>query len=199
MKRLLNVLLLLAMAMAASAQVSWNVSGGVGMAFPSFEQKSNAGVAAKLSVGCEIPLSSNISFIPTAGLEFMEADFIGLNEYYNWEIRTYEPRYNVEALRISRPMVSLLFGYRVPIGSTDCSIMAELGPYVGYTFEEFLGNDGSVNAGIDAGVYFEYRRFIMGVNLEYDFTKTELNPHWHYIGDLEFTNRVAFFNIGYKF
>lgn len=174
------------------------------MAFPSFEQKSNAGVAAKLSVGCEIPLSSNISFIPTAGLEYMKADYIRLFSYDNpyWGNSDTQYEYKVKGLRISRPMVSLLFGYRMPVG-TDYSVVAKLGPYVGYVFEDFFGNDGGVNVGIDAGVDFEYRHFMIGLSLEYDFMKTNLGSSWsygwHHIGDLEFTNRAAFFNIGYKF
>lgn len=200
MKRLLNVLLLLAVAMAASAQISWNVRGGVGMAFPSFEQKSKAGIAAKFDVGCEIPLSSNISFMPSVGLEYMAAEFISWDERYNRLPNgdyAYTPHYDVSEANISRPIASLLFGYRVPIGTTDCSLMAKLGPYVAYAFTDFFNSGMSVDVGVGIGVDFEYRRFIVGASLEYGFVKDHY-PYGHHLQE-DYTNRAAFFNIGYKF
>lgn len=203
MKRLLNVLLLLAMAMAASAQISWNVRGGVGMAFPGVEQKSKAGVAAKIGVGCEIPLSSNISFMPAAGLEYMEAEYITLVKNYAYsyiaQTSSVSEYYTIKDLHRSRVITSLQFGYRLPIG-TNCGLVAKLGPYAGIAFERLLEEAETFDAGIDVGVDFEYKRFVVGVNLEYSFVKTEFHDYDY--GDIikdKYTNRAAFLNFGYRF
>lgn len=209
MKKLLSSMVVMLVSLAASAQITWNVKlgGGIAMCTGDVENTKNIFVG-KVGVGFEMPLSHSLSLMPS--LEFAikgtKTSFDGYDyewdEYYNFE-ETFTPMY------IQLPVVC---AYRLNL-NTDWNIVLKAGPYFAYgikgdyklkeknsgessdNYDLFSDGDAKrLDIGIDAGIDFEYHRFVIGLEYEKGFTSFASSD-----SDVDIFNQAAYLTVGYKF
>lgn len=207
MKKLFTIMLVLIVSLTASAQITWNVKlgGGFAMCTGDVENTKNIFVS-KVGVGLEMPLSHSLSLMPS--LEFAikgtKTSFEGYayDEYYNLE-ETFTPMY------IQLPVVC---AYRLNL-NTDWNIVFKAGPYFAYgikgdyklkeknsgessdNFDLFSDGDAKrFDIGIDAGIDFEYHRFVIGLEYEKGFSSFAASG-----SDSDIYNQAAYLTVGYKF
>ena len=207
MKKLFTIMLVLIVSLTASAQITWNVKlgGGFAMCTGDVENTKNIFVS-KVGVGLEMPLSHSLSLMPS--LEFAikgtKTSFEGYayDKYYNLE-ETFTPMY------IQLPVVC---AYRLNL-NTDWNIVFKAGPYFAYgikgdyklkeknsgessdNFDLFSDGDAKrFDIGIDAGIDFEYHRFVIGLEYEKGFSSFAASG-----SDSDIYNQAAYLTVGYKF
>lgn len=195
MKRLLSLVCVSMLAIAASAQITWNAKAGAGLAtlWGSDADGAKPHFVAKAGVGIEKPLSANWSLMPSfevawKGFKIDESNFEATADFLYLQI----------------PIVA---AYRLNL-SSDWNMTLKAGPYVAYavydhykSLESYGGwsksSSGSTDikkfdAGIDVGVDFEYHRFVFGVEGEMGFLSL--------VGSEAKINNLAFYaTVGYKF
>lgn len=172
MKRLLSLVCVAMLAIAASAQITWNAKGGVGIAtlWGSDAEGSKTHVVAKAGVGIEYPLSSNLSLMPS--LEFA---WKGCKLNYDGALTG-----TLDLYYLQIPVVA---AYRFNVADA-WNITLKAGPYVAYAITDHFKYESEwgisesgraeaekFDAGIDAGIDFEYHRFVFGVEAEMGFLK----------------------------
>lgn len=192
---------------AATAQVTWNVKGGVGIAANITDADVNTKnkMVAKFGIGAEKQFSPDLSLMPS--LEFA----------------TKGGRYGLknidgeEELTLYYLQLPVLLAYR--FNAADyLNITAKAGPYLAYALSgrlrhgyNYAGNyyeskidifDRNLSGitktakrfdvGLDAGVDFEMRRFVLG--LEYEVGLMSMAPN-----DRTIDNQAVYLTIGYKF
>lgn len=164
MKKLFCLICVAMFAVTASAQVTWNMKGGFGVAtcYGSDTDGLKSHLVGKIGAGLEYPLSSNVSLMPS--LEFawkgteqkIDGDKLTLDLYYL--------------------QVPVVFAYRINLADAWNTTL-KAGPYFAYAVSDKLkyGSDSwsadvkKFDAGLDAGVDFEYHRFVFGVEAEMGF------------------------------
>lgn len=184
MKRILSLVCVMMLAIAASAQITWNAKGGLGVAtmWGSGNEISKTHIVAKAGVGIEYPLSSNLSLMPS--LEFA------------WKgCKLFE----TGTLDLYYLQVPVVLAYRFNVADA-WNITVKAGPYVAYAISDHYkfdsGDSGSIgakkfDAGLDAGIDFEYHRFVFGVEAEMGFLK---------LTSVDYIKNLAFYGtIGWKF
>ncbi|MBQ9231438.1 MAG: PorT family protein [Prevotella sp.] len=191
MKRILSLVCVMMLTIAASAQITWNAKGGLGVAtlWGSDNEGSKTHIVAKAGVGIEYPLSSNLSLMPS--LEFA---WKGCKLRYGDELDGTLDLYYLQ--------VPVVLAYRFNVADA-WNITVKAGPYVAYAisdhfkYESAWGSEsGSADAekfdaGIDAGIDFEYHRFVFGVEAEMGFLKLT--------SDADIKNLAFYGTIGWKF
>lgn len=170
MKKLFSLICVAMFAVTASAQVTWNMKGGFGVAtcYGSDVEGLKTHLVGKIGFGLEYPISSNVSLMPS--LEFAwkgteqknDGDKLTLDLYYL--------------------QVPVVFAYRVNLADA-WNMTLKAGPYAAYAVSDKIkyesnygGYEGSsevkkFDAGLDAGIDFEYHRFVFGVEAEMGFLK----------------------------
>lgn len=133
MKKLLFLVVMLVLTINSSARVIWNVKAGAGVS-GCFSNSEGTGFAAKLGVGAEVPLSSNLSLMPT------------LEGVYD------EGRFNT--LWIQLPVD---LGYRIWLGGLT-NLVLKAGPNVAISVEQEV-----YSAGENIGVNFEISHLVFGI------------------------------------
>ena len=173
-----------AMTMASSAQITWNVKAGVGAAtvWGSDADDAKLHLVGKAGVGLEKPLSANWSLMPS-----LEIAWKGL-KYNDYDA-------NIDILYVQIPIVA---AYRTNL-STDWNLTFKAGPYFAYSVYDhfkvsrYIGTnelDKKFDAGLDVGLDFEHHRFVFGVEAEMGFLK---------LADDDIKNLAFYATIGYKF
>lgn len=212
MKRLLGLVCGVMLTIAASAQITWNVKAGGGIATMWGGDLENVKphVVAKIGVGLEKPFSSNFSLMPS-----IEVAWKGVkNSFTDYEWNYYVDDYfvidyteNVDLLYIQIPVVA---AYRFNI-SDNWNLTLKGGPYVAYNIynhykvdlsmydinydSESVSNKMDIkkfDAGLDVGIDIEYHRFVFGVEGEMGFLSL-------LGGDAKVNNLAFYATIGYKF
>lgn len=206
MKKLFSLICVAVFAITASAQITWNVKGGVGLAtcYGDVDDMKNHFVG-KIGAGIEKPLSSNWSLMPSLELA--------------WKGSEYEDGDNDEAIKetldifyIQMPIVA---AYRINLNDS-WNLTLKAGPYFAYgisgrfkgsyssntgkeSWDEdlFKSYDGEkagkrFDAGLDFGIDFEYHRFVFGA--EYELGLLKFAP-----GGDDVKNAAAYVTLGYKF
>jgi hypothetical protein len=190
MKKLFCLICVAMFAVTASAQVTWNMKGGFGVAtcYGSDTDGLKSHLVGKIGVGLEYPLSSNVSLMPSLefawkGTEMKDDDFKTTLDLYYLQ-------------------VPVVFAYRMNLADA-WNMTLKAGPYFAYAvsdkykMESSYGNyDGSAevkkfDAGLDAGIDFEYHRFVFGVEAELGFLKLD--------GDSNVKNLAFYATLGWKF
>lgn len=180
----------LLLSVAAAAQVTWNVKGGVGIAANITDANVNtkSKVVAKLGIGLEKPLTPDLSLMPS--LEFA-------TKGGKYGLKSIDAE---EELTLYYLQLPVLLAYR--FNAADyLNITAKAGPYFAYALSgklrhgyHYAGNyyeskidifdknlSGITKAakrfdvGLDAGVDFELRRFVLG--LEYEVGLMSMAPN----------------------
>lgn len=206
MKRLLSLVCVTMLTIAAFAQITWNVKAGGGVAtmWGGDLDRVKPHVVGKIGVGIEKPLSSNVSLMPS-----LEVAWKGvINEYYEYDrnLGTVDYKSTVDILYIQIPV---LLAYRMNLNN-DWNLTFKGGPYGAYAVYNHAkltatvagigsASEGQSNidikkfdVGIDVGIDAEYHRFVFGVEGEMGFLSL--------LGDVAKINNLAFYaTVGYKF
>lgn len=194
MKRILSLVCVTMLTVAASAQITWNAKGGVGLATCWGDAEGlKTHFVGKAGVGIEKPLSSNLSLMPSLELAWKGAK-AGED---TWE----------QQLDIFYLQAPIVFAYRLNLTDT-WNLALKAGPYFAYAISDHFEEkeNGIVNekesgdadvdkfdAGLDIGIDFEHHRFVFGVEAEMGFI-----PLWK--GNDSKTYNLAFYaTIGWKF
>ena len=176
------------------AQVTWNAKGGLGVAtcYGSDIKGSKTHFVGKVGAGIEYPLSSNLSLMPSLELAWKGAKI---------EDGTFKSTLDFFYLQ-----VPAVFAYRFNL-SDSWNTTLKVGPYFGYAFSnhyELSGTSGNnsytgsgstdinkFDVGLDAGVDFEYHRFVFGLEAEMGFINLQK--------DKNIKNLAFYATIGWKF
>lgn len=204
MKRLVLLFCVAMLTIAASAQITWNVKAGGGIAtmWGSDTNGMKPHVVAKIGVGIEKPISSNLSIMPSLEVAWKGFKFDTEEQDLGYGMTRLGATYNIDLLYVQIP---ILAAYRLPL-SSEWNMTLKAGPYVAYCVYDHVkvsAGGSSLNfnnemdikkfdAGIDAGFDFEYHRFVFGVEAEMGFLS---------IGgsDGDYKNLAFYATIGYKF
>jgi len=191
MKKLLVFMFVMSMTMVASAQITWNVKAGGGIAnlWGSDADDYKSHIVAKVGVGIEKPLSRNWSLMPSFEVAWKGCEY----EYYDYE----------ETADILYLQIPIVAAYRINL-SNDWNMALKVGPYIAYSvYSKGKSSYGSYSesydldiekfdAGFDAGFDFEYHRFVFGAEAEIGFLSL--------VGEDAIVKNLAFYaTIGYKF
>jgi len=210
MKKLIGLVCVMLFVITASAQITWNVKGGIGVAtcYGDVDDMSNHFVG-KIGVGIEKPFAKNWSLMPSLELAWKGAEY---NEEFDLE--SYE-----ETLNIFYIQVPIVAAYRINLNDS-WNITLKAGPYLAYgltgkmkgnvtgehseswnvdIFKDYTDEYGDVtkaakrfDAGLDFGVDFEYHRFVFGA--EYELGLLKFAPD-----GVNVKNAAAYVTLGYKF
>ena len=207
MKRFFMFAFAIAMTMAVSAQVTWNVKLGGGFAMcaggNTDEGDMKGKIVGKIGLGLEKPLSANFSLMPSLELAMKGTKWETSESGFSYE-ETYSPLY------IQLP---ILGAYRFNLND-DWNLTLKAGPYFaygisgsvdakvdvsGYSVSEdadlFSDLDAKrFDAGIDIGIDFEYHRFVFGFEYERGFTSFAPSE-----SDVDIYNQAVYVTVGYKF
>ena len=209
MKKLLTMAIALAVGLTASAQITWNVKlgGGMAMCRSDGDGDMKGKLVGKIGVGIEKPLSTNFSLMPS-----LEIALKGTK----WEDEMYYGGYNVDVEETYSPIyvqIPILAAYRFNI-SNDWNLTLKAGPYCAYGITGDVTAKASIDglsdsesqdmfsdldakrfdAGVDVGVDFEYHRFVFGLEYERGFISFAPSD-----ADVKIYNQAAYVTVGYKF
>lgn len=200
MKRLLSLMCVAMLTIAASAQITWNVKAGIGFVSMYGKDTKNfdSHLGAKAGVGIEVPISSDFSVMPS-----VEAAFKGFENSYNFA-NSQAVGNGKETCDLLYVQIPVLLAYRIHLADA-WNIAVKAGPYFGYcVYDHYkmkdstqdVGGSGKLDinkfdAGLDLGLDFEYHRFVFGAELEWGFVSLVDN------GTAK--NFAVYGTIGYKF
>lgn len=164
MKRLFSLVCLSMLAIAVSAQITWNAKAGIGSATCYGDAEGlKSHFVGKIGVGIEKPLTADWSLMPS--LEFAAK---GTKEEYKDNYGYYSFEINLYYLQIP-----IMAAYRINL-SEQWNTTLKVGPYFGYQIANNSdGDDEGINkfeAGLDLGVDFEHGRFVFGGEIEWGVT-----------------------------
>lgn len=216
MKRFFGLVCAAMLTISASAQVTWNVKAGAGLSWApislsgsglDYSASSKSHFVGKLGVGIEAPITQNFSVMPSLELALKGAKY----EYSDEE--------KPSNLNLTYVQLPVMAAYRFSLNDR-LNMTLKAGPYFAYALsgkmddgeekwsifnkEEMEGDPASrFDAGIIAGVDFEYHRFVVGVEYEHGLTnmyeskfesvKTSIKK------SAAIKNSAAYITVGYKF
>jgi hypothetical protein len=201
MKKILSLVAMLMLTMAASAQITWNVKGGIGFsACYGSTEGLKAHMVGKAGVGIEYPLSANFSLMPSVEVAIKGCELD--KDKYLWY--TEDGKYhNGGTMEFVYLQIPILGAYRFNLNDS-WNITAKAGPYFAYGVDgKFKVDNEEVNlykdtnakrfdVGVDVGVDFEYHRFVFGAEYEIGFSNMSS-------GDNTIKNMAFYLTVGYKF
>ena len=190
MKKIFCLMFVAFIAMAAQAQITWNVKAGFGFSNCSSEgTETNSTLVWKAGVGIEKPLSANWSIMPSLEIAMKGCEVESEDEYGSA---------GTTDVKISYIQIPVLAAYRYHLNDSY-NLVAKAGPYFAYgitgkvgeydLFDEGTGK--RFDMGLDLGVDLEHERYVIGFEYEYGFTSIE--EGWNT------TIAAAYLTIGYKF
>lgn len=191
MKKVLFLLVMAVAAISASAQITWNAKGGVGIAHCWGDADGlSSHFVGKIGAGIEKPLTSNWSLMPSLEVAWKGCKFEG------------------GKVDIFYVQVPVLAAYRLNLNDS-WNMTLKAGPYIGVGVygnvkadgggsENLFSNGGKrLDAGLDLGIDFEYHRFVFGVEYELGFTPLLKDDS---DGETYSVRNAAFYaTVGYKF
>ncbi len=174
----------------ASAQITWNAKGGLGLAKCIGEGETGNKFVAKAGVGIEKPLNANWSLMPSLELAWKGYDID--EEGYS------------ETADMFYVQIPVLAAYRMNLND-NWNLALKAGPYIAYGIFGNVSVSGygesesidvfdvaeRLDIGLDFGVDFEYHRYVIGA--EYEFGLTSISKE----GDVK--TSAFYVTVGYKF
>ncbi len=207
MKRLLSFLVVAIVAIAASAQITWNAKAGFGFSNCIYSDGDNSDAkthfVGKIGLGMEYPLSANFSLMPSAEFALKGAKWGAEMEKETVDIYYFQ--------------IPVLAAYRFHIADR-LNLVAKAGPYFAFGFagsvdysstyggESYDESDDLFSdevggkrfeLGLDFGVDLEFQRFVVGA--EYEFGLTPLVKYDEEGDDFSIKNSAFYVTVGYKF
>ena len=203
MKKLLSFLCVAFVAVAASAQTTWSIKGGLGFAnCRADDMEMESRLVGRIGVGFEKPLTPDWSIMPSLEFAMKGATFSESDDYYD-----YGYSYS-EEISLYYIQIPVLAAYRLNLNDS-WNMTLKAGPYFAYGFggsidvsyeNEYDDESYSENVfdycerfdfGLDLAADFEYHRYVIG--LEYEFGLTSIMKG-------ETVKNSAFYvTVGYKF
>ena len=210
MKRIGLFLVTCLICMVASAQITWNVKAGAGLATARGDIENASGkLGWKIGVGLEKPLSSDWLIMPS--FEFKQK---------GTQVSSYDDEYS--KVTFSYLQLPILAAYRIRL-SDDINLTLKAGPYMAYAlsgkeiFEYSYGNNNSgkeeydlfgtdgvgqrFDVGLLLGADVEYQRFVLGAEFEYGLlpaAKYEYEDEYESVSFKAY-NISFYITLGYKF
>lgn len=192
MKKLFSLVSVALFAITASAQITWNAKGGVGLATCYGDAEGiKSHFVGKIGAGIEKPFAKNWSVMPS-----LEIAWKGAEE----KIKDIDIDATLDMFYLQVPVVA---AYRINMNDS-WNITLKAGPYFAYgisgdykqkgcesvdIFDSKKADAKRFDAGLDVGVDFEYHRFVFGAEYE--------------LGLIEWAeglkNAAAYVTVGYKF
>ena len=201
MKKILSLVAMLMLTMAASAQITWNVKGGIGFsACYGSTEGLKPHMVGKVGVGIEYPLSANFSLMPSVEVAIKGCEF-DKDEYYWGDVEG--KTYRGGSMEFTYLQIPVLGAYRFNLNDS-WNITVKAGPYFAYGVDgKFKVEDQELDiykdtnakrfdVGADIGVDFEYHRFVFGAEYEIGFADMSS-------GDNTIKNMAFYLTVGYKF
>lgn len=218
MKRFFGLVCAAMLTISASAQVTWNVKAGAGLSWApvdvsgaNYSADSKSHFVGKLGIGIEAPITQNFSVMPSLEFALKGAKF-------GYDDEDDETNINLTYLQIP-----IMAAYRFSL-SDRLNMTLKAGPYFAYALSgKIKGNGESIDifkneveeyngeryerkgkrfdAGLVAGVDFEYHRFVIGLEYEYGLTNF-YEFRASYSGNKAketVKNSAAYITVGYKF
>ena len=204
MKKTIGILLVLFAFTAVKAQVTWNLKGGAGFASCIGDAgSSKLKFVAKFGGGIEMPLTQNLSFMPSLEVA--------------WKGGKYDIYDGDAVLNLTYIQIPAVFAYRLNL-SDRLNMTIKAGPYAAYALSGRIKQDYSyaglnynfndnlykvngqsivkkakrMDVGIDIGLDFEFHRFVLGLEYEIGFISMAPNSS-------NLKNQAAYMTVGYKF
>lgn len=186
MKKLLTLAALMFVTVAASAQITWSVKGGVGLATCTADDgiELENKLVGRLGVGVEKPFAANWSLMPSLELAAKGCKFDGGGDISVYYLQ-----------------LPVLAAYRFNLNDS-WNLTVKAGPYFAFgMFGNISDEYGDADLfdvaerfdyGLDLGVDFEYHQYVFG--LEYEYGLANINKEG---GDVK--NAAFFVTAGYKF
>ena len=178
MKKLFVLVFAMTITMVASAQITWNAKLGGGIAIcagGNGDGDMKPKFVGKAGVGIEYSLSANFSLMPSIEIAMKGTKWEGKLSTYGSQSETYSPIYI---------QIPILGAYRLNL-SDDWNLTLKAGPYFAYGVSGKIDASGyygsadadmfsdleakRLDAGVDAGIDFEYHRFVFGLEYERGF------------------------------
>ena len=202
MKKLFILVCVALFAGTASAQITWNMKAGAGIAhcYGSDAWHLSPHFVGKIGAGIEKPFTSNWSLMPSLELAWkgakydIEISYSGPGGSYSYD------GYSLNLFYLQIPVVA---AYRLNL-SDKWNLTLKAGPYVacavsGKIHEEgekfnIFGSDGAgkrLDLGLDFGVDCEYQRYVFGVEYELGFLDM--------VDEGSIKNGAFYVTVGYKF
>lgn len=194
MKKLFILVCMALFAGTASAQITWNMKAGAGIAHCIGEDSWEMGnrFVGKIGVGIEKPFTSNWSLMPSLEIALKGALYLSTSSADD-EVLSY---YYIQ--------VPMLAAYRINL-TDKWNLTLKAGPYLACALsgklksdtENFnlFGDDGAgrrLDVGFDFGLDCEYQRYVFGVEYELGCLNMTTN-------DYKLKNAAFYVTIGYKF
>lgn len=183
MRKGLIVLVMLMTCTWASAQITWNVKAGAGVAWIGNLDKK---FGWKAGVGIEKPFSTNWLIMPTLELKQKGCTYEGLDA------------------TLLYAQLPIMAAYRTRL-SKSVNMTFKAGPYLAYGFSGNVSADGyddydffdvegeRFDYGLMLGVDFEYHRMVFGMEWEQGLANVFASD------EVSAENAAAYITIGYKF
>lgn len=207
MKRFFSLLCVVFMAVAASAQITWSVKGGLGFANCSGDEMDmESRLVGRIGVGIEKPLTPEWSIMPS--LEFAMKGA----KYSESESDPNLNGYSIDQeLSLYYIQIPVLAAYRLNL-TDSWNMTLKAGPYLAYgvggtikeSYKDYTIDDVEkdeedifnycerLDFGLDIAVDLEYHRYVFG--LEYEFGLTSITKEGG-----EIKNGAFYITAGYKF
>lgn len=192
MKKLFALICMGLFIATASAQITWNAKGGLGLAKCTGDLETKGKFVAKAGVGIEKAFSPNWSLMPS--LEIAWKGFEYEEEYGDYS----------ETGDMFYIQLPVLAAYRMNLNDS-WNLVLKAGPYIACgLFGDFSASGGGesetidifdvaerLDIGLDFGVDFEHHRYVIGA--EYEFGLTSITQE----GDIK--TSAFYVTVGYKF
>ena len=227
MKKFFGLVCAAMFAISTSAQVTWNVKAGAGLSWApisvsgnEYRMESKSHFVGKLGVGVEVPVTQNFSVMPSLELAFKGAKYDG----YSDEKADEADKTNIDLTYLQIPVMA---AYRFSL-SDRLNMTLKAGPYFAYALSGKIKGDeepidifkneveeynnkryerkgNRFDAGLIAGVDFEYHRFVVGIEYEYgltnfyEFHSSYTEGSTKYDTKETIKNSAAYITVGYKF
>lgn len=191
---------------SVSAQVTWNVKGGVGFASikPLYDEEVHSKIVGKIGLGLEIPIETDWSLI-------LSLEMAGKGVKYDDSYGDYNE------LFLHYTQIPLVVAYRLNL-SNYWNMTFKAGIYFAYAFsgkdkyemndeiyeEDMFGKEykefyetSHFDFGLNVGLDFEYHRFVFGFEYEPGFIPIMKDKHEK--SPVSNNNSASYITIGYKF
>ncbi len=191
MKKILSVLFVFAVALSASAQITYNAKASLGLSSVDVSESVDGlknKFVAKIGAGIEKPLNENWALMPSLELAWK-----------GYKIEDGDYGQDVSFMYIQVPVLA---AYRLNLNGS-WNMTAKAGPYFAYALSgdsgdeelgDFFDNGGKrFDAGIILAVDFEYHKYVIG--LEYERGLTNIMD----VESISVTNQAFYATVGYKF
>lgn len=196
MKKIYALLFAVMFALTASAQISWNVKGGIGLSKMSDTQEVDGEfkLAGKIGAGVEMPISPRWSIMPSLEFALKGAELKDDDYYNNGKISLTYIQLPILAKYLLAPLgrsvISLKAGPYIAYGLSGSNDVAEKWGWYDDIYES-MDDAKRIDFGLVLGANVEFSRLVFGFEYESGLIKQSAQETWR--------NTAAYLTLGYKF